>query len=331
MTLPVEVFQVRKPLYVAPLTIRDDQNRPNFNLPSTYEPPCFRNEEEQKVLGVDFATSLKQIHSQWVTNRTRSHPETKQNAEKNYVFTSWLIKWGLLSTKYKGDPFSAGRYNLWPDEMMKPYYPELHECSDSPQWDLIQEMSWDSDQIKEVISIYKKHPKEFLTRLHEAYPIPTFSTTKELVIEKINKFIEEFVRHANDPQPVVDGDNSDSNSWWITKKFNKYVYPYYEWFLGPDKNNLKNIEERTPIENQVTEWMNSELFNNLEQKNKIDMQQIEKLELNNKLQSNHIELHLNTIKEKNTDNQKLNLDLKSLKDKSLAKTKDLSQKVTLLN
>ena len=29
-------------------------------------------------------------------------------------------------------------------------------------------------------------------------------------------------------------------------------------------------------------------FNNLEQKNKIDMQQIEKLELNNKLQSNHI-------------------------------------------
>ena len=72
-------------------------------------------------------------------------------------------------------------------------------------------------------------------------------------------------------------------------------------------------------------------FNNLEQKNKIDMQQIEKLELNNKLQSNHIELHLITIQEKNTDNEKLNLDLKSLKDKSLAKTKDLSQKVTLLN
>ena len=71
-------------------------------------------------------------------------------------------------------------------------------------------------------------------------------------------------------------------------------------------------------------------FNNLEQKNKIDMQQIEKLELNNKLQSNHIELHLNTIQEKNTDNEKLNLDLKSLKDKSLAKTKDLSQKVTIL-
>jgi hypothetical protein len=71
-------------------------------------------------------------------------------------------------------------------------------------------------------------------------------------------------------------------------------------------------------------------FNNLEQKNKIDMQQIEKLELNNKLQSNHIELHLITIQEKNTDNEKLNLDLKSLKDKSLAKTKDLSQKVTIL-
>ncbi len=71
-------------------------------------------------------------------------------------------------------------------------------------------------------------------------------------------------------------------------------------------------------------------FNNLEQKNKIDMQQIEKLELNNKLQSNHIELHLSTIKEKNTDIEELNLDLKSLKDKSLAKTKDLSQKVTIL-
>ena len=69
-------------------------------------------------------------------------------------------------------------------------------------------------------------------------------------------------------------------------------------------------------------------FNNLEQKNKIDMQQIEKLELNNKLQSNHIELHLSTIQEKNTGIEKLNLDLKSLKDKSLAKTKDLSQKVT---
>jgi hypothetical protein len=71
-------------------------------------------------------------------------------------------------------------------------------------------------------------------------------------------------------------------------------------------------------------------YNNLEQKNKIDMQQIEKLELNNKLQSNHIELHLSTIQEKNTDIEKLNLDLKSLKDKSLVKTKDLSQKVTIV-
>ena len=71
-------------------------------------------------------------------------------------------------------------------------------------------------------------------------------------------------------------------------------------------------------------------FNNLEQKNKNDMQQIEKLELNNKLQSNHIELNLLTIQEKTLDIEKLNLDFKTFKEKSNAKTNDLSQKVTIL-
>ena len=71
-------------------------------------------------------------------------------------------------------------------------------------------------------------------------------------------------------------------------------------------------------------------FNNLEQKIKIDMQQIEKLELNNKLQSNHIELNLLTIQEKTLDIEKLNLDFKTFKEKSNAKTNDLSQKVTIL-
>ena len=59
------------------------------------------------------------------------------------------------------------------------------------------------------------------------------------------------------------------------------------------------------------------------------MKQIEKLELNNKLLSNHNELHLNTIQEKSADIEKLNADLKNLKEDLITKSKEFAQKVMI--
>ena len=73
--------------------------------------------------------------------------------------------------------------------------------------------------------------------------------------------------------------------------------------------------------------------NDLEHKNKSDLKQIDKLELNNKLLSNHLELHLKTIHEKSADIEKLTADLKNLKDDSMTKSKEflLKVKITFLN
>ena len=70
--------------------------------------------------------------------------------------------------------------------------------------------------------------------------------------------------------------------------------------------------------------------NDLEQKNKSDLKQIDKLELNNKLLSNHVELNLKTIHEKSADIEKLTADLKNLKDESLTKSKEFSIRVKII-